>query len=400
MQDVWNGFVEHVVNAPWVDIGVAIVIFFLFLLFRKIFTQYIFKLIVKLSRKTPTDVFTQLLLSFERPFHWLWVIVGTYLAFTYLPYPITNHPFVQHTYVSFLIALVGWGLYRFSSQNATFLQRLAQKTDLDEDSMLIPFVSKVLRFMVIALTIVSIIGEWGIQIGAFIAGLGLGGLAFALAAQETVANFFGGIVIITERPFKKGDWIQTPTVEGTVEDITFRSTKVRTFADALEVVPNATISKEPITNWSEMSMRRVFFTLGVRHRTSRGQLEHCLEDIRQLLRSHDGIVSHNFLVYFDKFTDNSYELYIYYFTKTTVWAEWFAIKEEVNLELMSILENAGVTIAAPIRVLEHNDAPQADAEQELHERKPYKNTNPMPSDGVAKDMDAATGEGDGGGDGQ
>ncbi|TDQ37182.1 mechanosensitive ion channel family protein [Aureibacillus halotolerans] len=344
----WNG----IVNAPWTDIGIAVTIFLLFLLLRKLFTTYIFKLIIKVSRKAKSDFLTQLLLSFEKPTNILWIVIGTYLALQYLPYAITDKSFVLHTYRSILIFLMGWGLYRLSSSNSTFLKRFASKNELDEESMLIPFLSKILRVLVVVITIAVIVSEWGFNVNGFVAGLGLGGLAFALAAQETIANFFGGIVIISGRPFRKGDWIQTPTVEGMVEDISFLSTKVRTFANAVETVPNSTISKESIINWSEMTMRRVYYTFGVRHQTTPEQLEQCLNEIRTLLREHDGIVSHNFMVFFDKFTETSYEIYMYYFTKTTVWAEWFAIKEEVNFEILKILENAGVSISAPTRVVE------------------------------------------------
>ena len=94
--------------------------------------------------------------------------------------------------------------------------------------------------------------EWDYRIDGFIAGLGLGGLAFSLAAKDTLSNVFGGLVVILDKPFSIGDWIKTPSVEGTVEDISFRSTKVRTFAQALVTVPNATLANEPVTNWTRM----------------------------------------------------------------------------------------------------------------------------------------------------
>ncbi|MFP3359363.1 mechanosensitive ion channel family protein, partial [Planococcus sp. SIMBA_143] len=126
------------------------------------------------------------------------------------------------------------------------------KYNVKIDHILIPFFSKALRLIIVAIGISVIAQEFEYDINGFVAGLGIGGLAFALAAKDALANLFGGIIIITEKPFTIGDWIKTPSVEGTIEDISFRSTKVRTFAQALVTVPNATLSNEAITNWSKM----------------------------------------------------------------------------------------------------------------------------------------------------
>ena len=128
--------------------------------------------------------------------------------------------------------------------------------------MVIPLLSKALRFVIIAIAITVILQEFDYEVSGFVAGLGLGGLAISLAAKEALANMLGGIVIITEKPFVIGDWIFTPSIEGTVVEITFRSTKVRTFADALVTMPNDTLVNEPITNWSRMEKRRHTFNLG------------------------------------------------------------------------------------------------------------------------------------------
>ncbi|MFA1822484.1 mechanosensitive ion channel family protein [Virgibacillus oceani] len=119
--------------------------------------------------------------------------------------------------------------------------------------------SRTLRIVIIAISFSIIAQEFGYDVNGFVAGLGIGGLAFALAAKDALANMFGGIIIITKKPFTIGDWVLTPSVEGTVEDISFRSTKVRTFAQALVTVPNATLSNEPITNWSKMGKRQITF---------------------------------------------------------------------------------------------------------------------------------------------
>ncbi|MCK0472921.1 mechanosensitive ion channel family protein [Halalkalibacter sp. APA_J-10(15)] len=349
MEFHWNAFVNSLNRIEWYDIGIALLIFLVFLLFRKLFTKYIFRLIVALLKKTPTAVFSNLLLSFEQPLRVFWAVLGTYLALVYLPFNITTIEFVAHVYRSIIIILVGWGLFNYTSSHSLSLIKVISKIDDDEDSMLIPFISKVLQAAVLALIIIVVISEWGFDISGFIAGLGLGGLAFALAAQDTVGNFFGGVVIITEKPFKKGEWIQTPTVEGTVEDITFRSTRIRTFADSVITVPNSTLANEPITNWSQMGKRRITFNLGVTYSTPREKLERCVKKIEQLLYDHEEVDKELIIVRFSEFNDSSLDIYIYFFTKSIVWLEWFATKEDINFKIMNILKEEGVSVAFPSR---------------------------------------------------
>ncbi|MFC0558792.1 mechanosensitive ion channel family protein [Halalkalibacter alkalisediminis] len=345
----WDAFVHSLNRLEWTHIGIAIAIFSVFLLFRKIFTRYIFKIILATLRKTPTELFTNILLSFERPLRAFWIVLGTYLALVYLPFHFTTIEFVDHIYRSIIIILIGWGLYNYTSEHSMAFFRFARNSDIGEESMLVPFVSKVLRFAVVALTVVVIASEWGYEISGFIAGLGLGGLAFALAAQDTIGNFFGGIIIITEKPFSKGDWIQTPSVEGTVQDISFRSTQIRTFADSIVTIPNSTLANEPITNWSEMGKRRVSFTIGLTYSTPQEKVESCARRIEEVLRGHEEVDQELIMVRFNEFNNSSLDIYIYFFTKTIAWTEWFRIKEHVNFEIMKILEEENVSIAFPSR---------------------------------------------------
>src|SRR5690625_3514694 len=179
-----------------------------------------------------------------------------------------------------------WGLCNFAGAAPLFFSRMKEQSNVKLDEIVIPFITKGLRLVIIAIAISIIAQIFTYPIGGVIAGLGLGGLAFALAAQDALANLFGGFVIITERPFSIDDWIETPSVEGTVEDITFRSTKVRTFAQAVVTVPNSTLANEPITNWSEMGKRRVYFTLQIAYDSPIDNIKKAIEQINALLNSH------------------------------------------------------------------------------------------------------------------
>jgi MscS family membrane protein len=268
------------------NLGISIGIFLLFIFFRKIFIRDIFDIIIKLSKKTPTDLLYYVCLAFEHPARWLFVIIGLYLALGFFPFINQSNPLILKLMRASIIALISWGLINLSSASSHIFNKLNQRFDLKIDQILIPFLSKALQAIIIAISISVIAQEFNYDVNGFVAGLGIGGLAFALAAKDALANLFGGIVIITEKPFSIGDWIMTPSVDGTVEDITFRSTKVRTSAQAIVTVPNATLANQAITNWSKMGKRQVSFRLGVTFDTPKNKLERIVQRIDGLLRSH------------------------------------------------------------------------------------------------------------------
>ncbi|MBM0065329.1 mechanosensitive ion channel family protein [Alkalicoccobacillus gibsonii] len=347
-----NQYVEKIINLDWVNIGLSIAIFLVFLVFRKMFTTLTKKLVLGLSKRTSTKVIRDVLKSYEKPLRFLFVVIGTYLALQYLEYStLTDQRGIQRLYRSFIIFTIGWGLYNYMTYYSNAVTNFARKAELDKESMLIPFVSKILRVLVVIVTFIIILDNWGFDISTFVAGLGIGGLAFALAAQDTIGNFFGGIIIITERPFRKGDWIETPTVEGGVEDITFRSTKIRTFSDTLVVIPNSTLANEAITNWTEMGRRRVYFSLGIRQSTSSRKLQTLRDRIDHELKLFEDIASDTVIVRFEEFAESSYNLMVTYFTETNQWAPFMEIREKAHFRILEVLEEEGIHVSAPANLV-------------------------------------------------
>ncbi len=333
------------------NLGISIGILLLFLLVRKIFLKYILKFVQKLSKKARTPFFTHTFNSIEQPIGFLFIVLGLYVALRYFPYLDQSGPLVIKIFRSLIIITISWGLYNFSSASSVLFEKIRDRFDINMDQILIPFLSKGLRFIIIAITFSIIAQEFNYDVNGFVAGLGLGGLAFALAAKDAIANFFGGIVIIMERPFSIGDWIQTTDVEGTVEDITFRSTRVREFTQALVTIPNATLANAVITNWSKMGKRRVTFHLGVQHNTPKQKIEEIVKKVDAFIRNHPGVHEETIFVKFDQFDMNSLDIFIYFFTKSTVWGEFLDIKEEINFKILEVLEEEGVSLAYPTSTL-------------------------------------------------
>lgn len=336
-------------------LGIAITIFLLFLLLRKIFAKYIYTFLLRISKKAPNDFFSYLFESFKKPLQWLFITIGLYIAVRYYPY--LNHQsdsFVKLLRAS-IIALIGWGFFNLSSGSHHLFRKINETTTIQIDDILIPFLSRILQFIVVALTISVILQELDYKIDGFIAGLGLGGLAISLAAKEALANLFGGIVLITEKPFTIGDWVMTPSVEGTVEDISFRSTKVRTFSQAIVTVPNATLANEPITNWSKMGKRQIKFTIRVTYDNPASKIKHIVQRIEQLLKSNPDIHPETILVSADTYQEDGIDIFLYFFTKTTDWEAYLNIRQQINLDILEIIDDEEVTIAIPSRRLLMDD---------------------------------------------
>ncbi|CAM3963071.1 mechanosensitive ion channel family protein [Alkalicoccus chagannorensis] len=338
-------------TVTWADIGIGIGIFLVFLVFRKLFTNYVFKFILALSRKAPVDTLTNVLLAFERPLRSFFVFLGLFIAFVYFPMDGLYQETATRIFRTLVIFHAAWGLFNLSAATSAVFTQLGRKFSIEFDDILLPFVSKLVRFAIVVMALSIIASEWDYNVSGFVAGLGLGGLAFALAAQESLSNFFGGVVIITEKPFTLGDWIQTPSVEGFVEDISFRSTKVRTFADSVVIVPNSTLANEPIENWTKMEKRQISFNLALEYGTPRQKLQRCVEQLNAELTSDDRIDQDLIIVRFSEFNSSSLDIFLYFFTIPTGWVEYMKIKEEFNFRVLEILEEEGVNMAFPTQTI-------------------------------------------------
>lgn len=335
----------------WQEWLIAAGILLLFLSLRKWIVNYLFIFILRIAHKTPTELVSNVLLSFEKPLRLFLVFLGAFAALRYLPLPEQIDGILLQIFRTLIVIHIAWGLYNLSAASSKVFSKVGEKIDVQVDDILLPFLSKIIRFAVIVMALSIIADEWGYNVSGFVAGLGLGGLAFALAAQDSLSNFFGGVIIITEKPFTLGDWIKTPSVEGFVEDISFRSTAIRTFADTLVTVPNSTLAHEPIENLQKMERRQVTFNLGVMYSTPREKISRCVERFKDLLQNHEQVDQQLIIVRFTEFNESSLDIFLYFFTVPTAWDEHLQVKEEINLRLMEILEDEGVQIAFPSRSL-------------------------------------------------
>ncbi|MEH6472866.1 MAG: mechanosensitive ion channel family protein [Halopseudomonas sp.] len=214
-------------------------------------------------------------------------------------------------------------------------------------------ISKLLRASVIITSVLVILQSMGYSVSGVLAFGGIGGIAVGFAAKDLLANFFGGLMVYLDRPFVVGDWIRSPDqqIEGTVEYIGWRQTRIRTFDKRPLYVPNATFASISVENPSRMTNRRIYETLGVRYDDA-SQLKEIIDAVRLMLKQHPEIdTGQTLIVNFNAFGSSSLDFFVYTFTKTTDWVKFHSIKEDVMLKIMAIIDQHGAEIAFPTQTV-------------------------------------------------
>jgi len=325
-------------------------IILIFLAFKRLFSGLLTRFILPLVNRTSNNFDDLLLASVRRPLEMLVLIAGLFIALQVVQLPTQPINFNQMGYAlikALVTCSIAWILFNAVAILERSIAAWAQHTGSPLDEQLLPFIRKTLRAFIVILAAVLIIQNLGYSISGLLASLGIGGLAVALAAKETLSNVFGSIMILLDRPFRVGDWIKTGAIEGTVEEIGFRSTRIRTFAKTLITVPNNIIATSALNNFSRMPKRRIKMNVGVTYASSPEQMRCAVNRIRTMLEQHPAINQDFMLVNFTDFGASSLDILIYCFTNTTNWEQYLSAREDVCLKIMDIVDELGMEIAFP-----------------------------------------------------
>jgi MscS family membrane protein len=252
-----------------------------------------------------------------------------------------------------VIACIAWFLTRFLRRAEKNIAESMQAKGEAYDRTTLDAVGKLLRLSVIITAALVALQTLGYSVSGVLAFGGIGGLAVGFAARELLANFFGGLMVYMDRPFAVGDWVRSPDrdIEGTVEKIGWRSTVIRTFDSRPLYVPNATFTTIAVQNPSRMHNRRIYETIGVRYDDASKMVD-IVSEVKQMIENHPGIDSDKTLmVNFNAFGASSLDFFIYCMTKTTVWAEYHAVKQDVLFKVFEIINHRGAEIAFPTRTI-------------------------------------------------
>ncbi len=231
-------------------------------------------------------------------------------------------------------------------ENTKFVRKLASGS-----TMAIKIILKSLRFILLLVVLLFVLDLWGVNINGIIAGLGVGGIVIAMGAQDVVANVLGGANVFIDKQYEIGDWISINSAEGIVEDINYRSTKIRSFDSTLDIVPNQIVNKDIVKNLSKRNKRKINFTLGVVYQTKSEDLKNIVSDIYNYLSSRDDVSKDDIIVKFSGFGESSLDISIIYHTYNMTLDSYMNVKEEVNFEIIDIVEKNNSSCAYPTRTV-------------------------------------------------
>ncbi len=271
------------------------------------------------------------------------------------------------------LALFSYMLYRILTN---YINQSSDKIFNDYPNIrkeMVDFILRIIKILILIFIALFLLVQLGFDIKAIIASLGIGGIAVALAAKDTLSNFFGSLNIITDNSFSQGDWIEAGNVEGTVVDIRMRTTRIRTFANAMITVPNAQLANMSILNWSKRVIgRRIKMSIGITYDSKISDIENLVTDIREMLQEHPLIASsklnidkkpyllkkedligikNNILVYIDEYANSSINILVYCFSRSPNWEDWLETKQDVIIKISNLVEKNNCSFAFPTQTI-------------------------------------------------
>ncbi len=369
------------------DLG-RLSLFFTTLLLTYIISIFLYKrvyIIVKNKITKKHNTYDDLLLAnienLRKPFFVITASFGLQIAIEALLYPVQ---FQAHSLFFYLVYIVTFSYMIVSLIDNLFYHLMLTRTSSSDAQMrseLVNLLLSIVKFTVYLIALLMFLVKLDINITSVLTSLGIGAMAVALAAKDTLSNFFGLVKIIADRSFSQGDWIKVPQAEGTVVEIKFVSTTIRTFDNALITIPNSTLANAPLMNWNRRNTgRRLKMSIGVTYNASRENIILAVEQIREMLINHPDIASTEkldkellnshyskerkllskedklgikttLLVYLDEFSDSSINILVYAFSKTTAWQNWLDVKQDVLLKIWEILDNNDLEFAFPSQSL-------------------------------------------------
>lgn len=328
-----------------IQIAIAIGIVLVFRILSSLVSKVIIK-ILRTKNKEKTDVRKN---PFYRPIKTVFTFVGIYVALNFLKETIVIsvaleaiiNKIIKIAMIIFVAKAFGESL---DEKNGLFT-KIKTKSNKEIDPGTRTVILKAIRIIIYVIAAFMVISELGYDISGFITSLGIGGVVITLAAQDTAKSLIGGALIILDKPFKVGDYIKVGTNEGTVEEITFRSTNIRTLDNAVLHIPNSEMSNSAIINYSEMEKRRYYSKLTLELNTKLEDVENVKNQIQQMLQSREDIIQNSITVKFENISSNGIELLVIAYVNEINYGKYLEIKEQINYAVMTILQNQGVELA-------------------------------------------------------
>lgn len=342
--------------ALWQWIGIASAVF-IGLMFRLI-SRAILTLIHKLAAKSQTEWDDKIIEAISSPIGYIVSTGFWYFSLGILKLEGTILSILTFSIQILLSAFIIWLLYALANVFSEYLTEIdSENGNKGMDKQIANLITRTIKSVIVLFGVLITIQNMGINVMSLLAGLGIGGLAFALAAKDTAANLFGSIMILIDRPFKLGDWIKIGSNEGTVEEIGLRSTRIRTFYDSVISIPNMDMAVSPIDNMGQRKFRRVVANLGITYGTPVAKIEAFIAGIKKIIQDEPNTRKENYHVVFNKFGDFNLEILVYVFLKVPDWSVELVSKQDLYLKIIRLAEDLEVEFAFPTQTLHVESLP-------------------------------------------
>ncbi|HSI08192.1 MAG: mechanosensitive ion channel family protein [Rariglobus sp.] len=335
----------------WQHYSIASLLLVGFYLLRRVVTHLIFGFLKKLASRTKTTFDDKLFPALESPVATFIALIGLFAALKVLKLPLSSDAVVK---ISMTVAFSLTFFWALTRALGAFLDHLAEIARAKQSSAaaFMPWIKKTLIVVFVIFGALMTAQSLGADVKAFLAGLGIGGLAFALAAQDTIANLFGSVVVAIDQPFKLGETVKIGAFTGTVEDIGLRSTKLRAVDRSLIIIPNKTVAAEAVTNLARFTERRVEQVIGLTYDTSAEKLEAIVEDFRALILAEDEVEPDSVQVFFRDYSASSLDIWLVYVAKDADFKKHMRLRQRINLAMMRAVQSRGLSFAFPTQTLE------------------------------------------------
>ena len=327
------------------------------ILLRRFVTTIIFNRLKRLAAKTETTLDDKLFPALEGPVTTFVMVTGIFAAVKVLKLSETTDRTIGYGSTVAFSLVVFWGLLRAFGAVLDHMHEVAREKQMGVAAFM-PWIKKTLVAIFVVIGVLITVQSLGFNVSTILSGLGIGGLAFALAAQDTIANLFGSIVVAIDQPFKVGETVRIGANTGLVEDIGLRSTKIRLIDKSLVILPNKLVSSEAIVNLSRFTQRRVEQVIGLTYDTKPDQMAAIVEDVRQIILAEPTVDVTSVMVFFRDFSASSLDLWIVYLTTGDDFKEGLALRQRVNLAIMCAVAARGLSFAFPTQTM-HLDGPVA-----------------------------------------
>ena len=344
MEQIGN-IISNITSVQVIDVLIALLIILLFRVLSSTISYAIIRMF-KFKAKSAKEIKES---AFFKPLKLFFIILGIYLAILFLKVPLNiSEPTMQMVTTIFkIISVIAFAiaLAKSFTIQSSLIKKMKKTSKRELDDATIEFILKIVRVLIYIIAIFVVLALLKIDLTGLIAGLGIGGVIVTLAAQDTAKNLFGGVVIFLDKPFNVGDWVQMDAYEGTIEDITFRTTRIRTFENSLLNVPNSIISNASVINWSKMQTRRYKANLRIDFNTSIEKLERVKARIEEMLKERESIVDDATIIRYDNINENGINMLIYTYTDSINYASYLSEVEKINFKIMRIMEEEKVKLA-------------------------------------------------------